>query len=497
MNSAEHAPTETARFANDPHRPQYHLLPPGNWMNDPNGLIQWRGRYHVFYQYNPNGPFWGTIEWGHAVSPDLVRWTHLPVALVPTPGGPDAGGCWSGCAVNDNGTPTLIYTGFAEGKERACIATSRDDDLATWEKWPGNPVIQEPPHGLELAGFRDHSAWKEGDTWYQVVGSGIKGRGGAALLYRSQDLRAWEYMHPLCVGDRTSLEPLWTGSMWECVNFFALGDRHVLLISVWDDAEPLLPGFEAKSDPLYYSAYMVGTYKDYLFTPETMHLLDFGGKLFYAPQSFEDESGRRMMFGWIQEARSASEQLAAGWSGVMSLPRVLTLRDDGRLHMEPAPELKALRTTHAQVTFDSIEADTTVELRGISGDTLELSLALDPGDAARVGLRVRCSSDGEEETLIYYDSVKRELALDTRRSSLNTETERNLYISKLAVAPGEQLSLRLFLDRSVIEMFALGTICFSARVYPTRGDSQGIYAFAEGGKSGAISVDGWKLSVMA
>src|SRR5918993_5945456 len=91
------------RLVEDPHRPLYHFLPASNWMNDPNGLIQWEGTYHLFYQTNPNGPIHGTIHWGHASSDDLVYWTDLPLALSPTPGGPDQEGCYSGCAVNNDG----------------------------------------------------------------------------------------------------------------------------------------------------------------------------------------------------------------------------------------------------------------------------------------------------------------------------------------------------------------------------------------------------------
>ena len=126
----------------DPHRPRFHFLPAKNWMNDPNGLIQWQGQYHLFYQYNPNGAVHGTIHWGHAVSSDLIRWTDLPIALTPTPGGPDAAGCWSGCAVDNHGIPTLIYTGIRP--QAQCIATSLDG-LITWEKFSGNPVLKSPP----------------------------------------------------------------------------------------------------------------------------------------------------------------------------------------------------------------------------------------------------------------------------------------------------------------------------------------------------------------
>jgi beta-fructofuranosidase len=157
----------------DPHRPQYHFLPPANWMNDPNGLIYWKGRYHLFYQYNPNGPFWGTIHWGHAVSTDLVHWTDWPVALAPTPGSAAENGCWSGCAVNHDGVPTLIYSGDRDGKQRACIATSVDD-LRTWQKYEGNPVIPDAPEGLDLNAYRDHCVWCEDGIWYQVIEQGSK-----------------------------------------------------------------------------------------------------------------------------------------------------------------------------------------------------------------------------------------------------------------------------------------------------------------------------------
>src|SRR4030042_175472 len=111
----------TRQDSQEKHRPGFHFLPEKNWMNDPNGLIQWKGQYHLFYQYNPNGPFHGTIHWGHAVSQDLVHWQYLPLALTPTPGGPDAAGCFSGCAVDDEGVPTFVYTGIHP--QTVCLAT--------------------------------------------------------------------------------------------------------------------------------------------------------------------------------------------------------------------------------------------------------------------------------------------------------------------------------------------------------------------------------------
>ncbi len=272
--------TSQGPFANDPHRPQYHFLPPANWMNDPNGLIYWKEKYHVFYQHNPHAASWGTMHWGHAVSADLLRWTHQPIALAPTPGGPDKDGCFSGCAVDNDGVPTLIYTGVQP--EVQCVATSADD-MRTWQKHAGNPVLAGPPPGLAVTGFRDPCVWREGAAWLMLIGSGIQGVGGAALLYTSPDLLHWEYQHPLCIGDKDQ-----TGPMWECPDFFPLGDKYVLLVS-----------------PIGTSAVFtfVGTYANRKFIPETQDRADLG-QHFYAAKSMADGSGRRLLWGWSWEGRS-------------------------------------------------------------------------------------------------------------------------------------------------------------------------------------------------
>jgi beta-fructofuranosidase len=373
------------RFASDRHRPSYHFLPAANWLNDPNGLIQWQGQVHLFYQYNPHGPFHGAIHWGHAASRDLIHWEDWPVALAPTPGGPDQDGCWSGCAVDDGGKPVLVYTGgqCAEGgllRQTQCLAMS-DDGLHTWRKYPGNPVIASPPvvDGQALAhpaDFRDPWVWREADGWYMAVGTWIRRAGGAVLLYRSPDLVHWEYLHPLLEGDTP-------GEMWECPNFFPLGDKYVLLVS-------LQPEFR-------YSEYYIGTYADHRFMPERRGIVDFGG-YFYAPQTLLDERGRRLIWGWVQEGRSGQVQREAGWSGVMSLPRVLTLRPDGALGIAPAPELQTLRRKHTRLGSLEIAPDSAGLLPGLRGDCLEIVAEFRPGTASQCGLTLRRSPDGTEQT---------------------------------------------------------------------------------------------------
>src|SRR5581483_2573540 len=200
-------------LSHDPRRPQYHLLPAANWMNDPNGPVYWRGEYHMFYQYNPHAAIWGDMHWGHAHSPDMVHWRHMPVALAPTPGGPDAGGCFSGTALADGDRVAVVYTGVVPARESEatirdgvhslresqCLAFATGNDLTACTKDPV-PVIAAPPPGLDVTGFRDPAPWRDGDTWYMAVGSGIRGKGGAVLLYRSKDLRHWEYLHLLAEG---------------------------------------------------------------------------------------------------------------------------------------------------------------------------------------------------------------------------------------------------------------------------------------------------------
>jgi beta-fructofuranosidase len=457
----------------DPHRPAYHFLPPSNWMNDPNGLIQWRGRYHLFYQYNPNGAFHGTIHWGHAVSDDLVHWRDLPVALAPTPGGPDQDGVYSGCALDHDGVPTLMYTGVRPQVQ--CIAEPvdpADADLVAWRKHPANPVIPAPPAGHEVEGFRDPFVWREADGWYCAIGSGVKGLGGNVFLYRSPDLVRWEYLHELCRGDVAE-----TGRMWECPNFFPLGGKHVLLIS------PI---------PLQKVLYLVGEYRDHRFSPERTGIVDDGGS-YYAPQVTRDERGRWLMWGWLREGRDVEAQKAAGWSGVMSLPTELSLTADGRLAPRPVPELEALRGPHRGWTGLALAEDGPSPLAELSGDRLEIALTIEPAGAAEVGLSVLRSPDGAEETRIVYDGAAGELWVDRGRASLDPGPSRERRGAAVRLGPDGTLGLRVYVDGSVVEVFAADGTCLSSRAYPTRGDSRGVGLWARGGRARARRVDAWAM----
>ncbi|GER92207.1 glycosyl hydrolase family 32 [Dictyobacter vulcani] len=456
------------KHINDHHRTTYHFQSPTNWMNDPNGLVQWKGNYHLFYQYHPEGPLFGKIHWGHAISHDLLHWTHLPIALSPTPGSPDEDGCWSGCLVINKGIPTLIYSGNAHGRQLPCLATG-SDDLLTWQKHTSNPVIQAWPEGLDIVEFRDHCVWQEGDMWYQVIGSGIKGIGGAALLYRSPDLISWEYVQPLCVGNKAE-----TGTMWECPDFFPLGTKYVLIVS---------------SIPDGHVYYFVGSYQDLAFLPETWGLLDTSTH-FYAPQSIRDDQGRRLLFGWLREGRSDQEIQTAGWAGAMSLPRILSLTTDGHLKIEPAPEIQQLHRQYYTIPSQEISDNKTV-VTDLSTNALEILLDVDTGTASAWGISIQDSSYSKE--IVKISVYKSQLI--SEHSSLNAGLE--LYEKEQCeLLPNKENRhrLQIFLDGSVLELFIDERMCLTERFYLSRPHQLAISIFASAGKAHIHTLDIWEMN---
>ncbi len=466
-------------IAQDFHRPRYHFLPPANWMNDPNGLIDWQGYYHLFYQYNPHGPFHGTIHWGHARSADLVHWEHLPIALAPAPGDLDAEGCWSGCAVNADGVPLVFYTGVSP--QRQLLATG-SPDLLHWRKHP-EPLIAAPPPEIDAGphqDFRDPYVWQAEDAWYMVVGSQDMGRGGVVLLYRSRDLLHWDYLHPLLRTADVREFPIWAGSMWECPNFFTLEGASVLLLSAWDQQQT------------YYPVAFSGEYAEERFTPRRQFRVDWGD-CFYAPQVMRDGQGRALMWGWLWERRTREAQLAAGWAGVMSLPRVLSWTPEGVLSQRPVPELSQLR--RASQSWEARDlAGAADALATVHGAELELQVTFDPLSAPEIGLDVCVSPDGAEFTRMAYDATRSLFSVNTTHASLSAAAWGEVLTAPFTPRPGEPVQLHIFVDHSVIEVFVDATLCFAVRAYPTRPDSLGVRPFARGGRPHFTSLTAWKLA---
>lgn len=460
------------QLASDAHRPRYHFLPPSNWMNDPNGVIQWQGEYHLFYQYNPTGPLWGNMHWGHATSADLIHWADKPIALAPTPGGPDASGCFSGCAVNHAGVPTLVYTATAGQHheiQTQCLATS-GDGLQTWVKNPRNPVLSAvPAQARQTKDFRDPFVWQEGDVWYMAVGSGIRDVGGVVFLYRSANLLDWEYLHPLLASDDQRL-----GAIWECPNFFRLGEQWVLIISAHTGT---------RTDTVHY---FVGEYRNQQFTPVTTGVLDCG--CLYAPLSFADDQGRRVLFGWLREERSEAALQRAGWAGVQAIPRVLSLDAHGRLLMEPVPELERIRGRHHHAAKTG-RLDQPVTL---AADTLALDIAVafEPGIRAAGRLELAYGGLPEETLQIAYDAHSQRIAIHKAGASQDVAGKARLEAPH-PLAADEALQLRILLDGSVVEVIANGRTSMSTRFYPTA--ASGVEIRLAGDGADLRSLDAWEM----
>lgn len=459
----------------DPQRPQYHYQPPAHWMNDPNGLIEWQGQYHLFYQYNPHGAFHATMHWGHAVSADLVHWRDLPVALAPTPGGPDADGCWSGCAVDDGGVPTLVYTSVPP--QAVCLATG-SPDLVRWAKHPANPVIAGPPAELAAAmggDFRDPFLWRQDGQWQMVIAGKLDGQGGVALRYRSADLVQWEYAGVLLAGDAQQETPLWPGHIWECPNFFPVGDQQVLIVSV-----------PARMSGLLYAIYYAGRWDGQTFTPAVERVLVHGYG-FYAPQVTRLSDGRAVMWGWVIEDRPQAEARASGWQGVMSAPIHLTWGAEGALHLAPVEELKALRGQHWHVDDQALAPGAPNPLAAVRGDCLEIEavLAVEPG--AEFDLALGRSPDGAEQTTLTYAGAAGVL----RAAPFGAEHA--LQEAPLALGADGRLRLHILLDRSLLEVFANDATCLVARQYFTRADSTGLALTTRRGRVMVQALDVWAV----
>jgi beta-fructofuranosidase len=445
-------------------------------MNDPNGPIFFLGRYHMFHQYNPQSAVWGNMNWAHATSPDMIHWKHEPIALSPTPGGPDQDGVFSGSAVLDNGKPTMMYTAVAppatddeatlhDGvhtwRETQCLAVAQDDDLRTWKKLP-QPVIAAPPAGLAVTGFRDPCLWREGDNWMLILGSGIKNKGGAILLYTSPDLRHWTYLHPLVEGvpsNTKTSNPVDTGDMWECPDFFPLGNKHVLLISTMGKVR-----------------WKVGTYANQRFTPEKEGVVDWGS--YYAAKTMLDKHGTRILWGWIPETRPDADLLAAGWAGVMSLPRVLSLNAQNELQTEVAQAARILRGIHSYVNTDTAMERKVLDTFRIRDLSAELDLRLHP---KADDFTFRLQSEGGA------DSVN--ISCANRYGS--RELRVNTFTAPLPGLAGSSVHLHMYLDGSVLELFANDTVALTARIYQI---PSGLLSLKLEGHAELISLDTWQMT---
>jgi len=295
-------------------RLKYHFEPKKGWINDPNGLIFYKSKYHAFFQHYPYAPKWGSMHWGHAVSGDLINWEELPIALYPDKpyDSSEKGGCWSGSAVIKDGLLYLFYTSVSdEFGQTQSVAVSKDG--VHFEKYENNPVIRQfPPDGSY--DFRDPKVTQIGGIYYMVLGSG-KNNIGKILLYSSENLYDWQYLGVMFEGGQY-------GGVLECPDFFPFNDKYILMFSQM--------GRQTHSVMFIY-----GDFDGKIFTPISFHTPE-AGPHFYAPQTFFDDSGRRIIIGWLNSWEKQIET-KEDYTGAFSIPREIKMVD-GKLYTFPVSE---------------------------------------------------------------------------------------------------------------------------------------------------------------
>ncbi|MEI6219022.1 MAG: glycoside hydrolase family 32 protein, partial [bacterium] len=449
------------------------------------------------------GPWAGLVSALAASSYTWIIWHH-PYAIGPGEGDE---GCFSGGAfVDRDGRAILSYWGLW-AERGVCLAFSEDEHYDHWSKSPANPVIQSTELGLTetvdtagkplMYGANDPSQiWTKDGRYYMLTGNlpvlSKIGRGDDAppeqqgdrvYLFVSDNLEKWDYLHPFYESCRE-----WTDRSEDdmCPSFLPLPNGP-------DGGKP-----SGKHLLLFIShnkgcQYYVGTYDTQhdKFLPENHGRMSWVDSAFFAPEALVDDKGRQIMWSWIFDDRHEPFWSTSGWSGMYSLPRSLWLGEDGTLRMAPVDELKMLRQKRRTKRNIVVPANGEIELKQFGKELLELEIKLVPGAATQCGVKVCCSADGQEETSLFYDADGGKLVCDATRASIKIG-RRTLESGPFTLAAGELLTLRVFVDRSIVEVYANDRQAIARAIYPSLG-GRGVKLFARGGEANVASVSVWEL----
>jgi fructan beta-fructosidase len=481
-------PEPTPMTYREPFRPQFHFSPERNWMNDPNGLVYYDGEYHLFYQHNPFGIRWGHMSWGHAVSPDLVHWEQLPVALAEENGVMIVSGSAVVDAANTSGfgeagqTPLVaVYTGHTDTLQTQHIAYSMDRGQS-WTKYAGNPVLD-----LGMKDFRDPKVFWHEETaqWIMVVSLSTERK---VHFYGSPDLKTWTFLSEF--GPAGAPE-----GIWECPDLFPLpvegtdGEtRWVLIVNIGSHAAAGGSGGQ----------YFVGSFDGRMFVndnpPERVLWVDEGAD-FYAGVTWSDippADGRRILLGWINNWQYAQDIPTSPWRSAQSIPRVLGLRqtpDGPRLSQQPVAELASLRGEghhHRDLDFAAANA------LALLGNQLEVDVEIALNGATEVWLDVLAGES--QRTAVGYDATAGRAFID--RSASGVGDFHDVFLTR-HTAPyrveGDVVHLRVFVDWSVVELFTGdGLLAMTDRVFPDAA-SQAVRFGHTGGAPRIRRLDVWPL----
>ncbi|MCP4263048.1 MAG: glycoside hydrolase family 32 protein [Planctomycetes bacterium] len=480
------------KMASDPYRPIYHFVSPESTLNDPNGLSFWQGRWHMFYQGYP--PEDRRQHWGHTISDDLIHWRDLPYAIYPNP----ERACFSGSSLVEKDRVIAMYHGTRVGN---MVAVSSDPLLLNWEKVTGKAVIPiNPDESVPPYRVFDPCIWKKGGMYYSLSGGTLPhGPGGKRIrtnfLWRSKDLAKWEYLHPFVENDHYSL----VGDDGACPYFWPIGDKHILLhYSHTSGGKYLLGDYDKKRDK-----FVVSDGGDFNFGPSAPCGV-------HAPSATPDGKG-----GVIAIFNMNPGKPTKGWNQIMTLPRRLTIdaKDElNELKIEPIGDIESLRYDHQHVGSMNLQANEDIVLRNIHGNAIEIIAEIDPKNSPMVEMNVLRSPRAEEVTRIRffmnrgykhreygrrnansrrYSSL---ITIDSSYSSVLPDVQsRAPETAQVLLAKNEPLKLRVFIDKSVVEVFVNGRQCVAMRVYPGRKDSVGVSMKSQGRDTVLKLLDAWQM----
>ncbi len=425
------------------HRPEYHFLPVKNWMNDPNGPIYYEGEYHLFYQYNPTDWHWGNLHWGHATSKDLLHWDHKPIALYPAHDRGESH-CYSGCSYVKDGKLELFYTSIGpvtnqQNNAQQWVATT--EDHITWNQIEENPVLKTQDHDFQISEWRDPFVFRyKGESLMMMAGI-IDDRYGAIHVYRSEDMRNWDYMN-VFYGDDVA-------TVYECPNIAIFGDKLVLLRSVMNNRNV---------------RYYVGTLnEDYTFQKETEGDIDFGE--YFATNISYAADGAVLLWGWIREDCRGNIVTDGEWAGVQSIPRILTLDNQNRIRIHRLPGLDMLRRSEESATLHNFSGR---HRFATESSTCEVRLSVTSSVPFAISVLCASENQGREHTDIVIDPQKGTLTAVLDQSSLLTEVDKNPIRATIEKPEDGKFEIDILVDNSTVEVFMNEMTCLTFRSYPVQ-----------------------------
>lgn len=519
---------------NNRYRPTYHASVPEAWSNDPNGVIYYKGRVHLFFQHYPHEAQWGPMHWGHFSTEDFVKWKVHPVALVPDQDYEVICGCCSGNSIEADGKLWLMYTAAQPEMQRQCLAYSEDGIHFT--KLETNPILTSDMLAKEVSprDFRDPKIIRRGEYYYCLAGTRIidpvryqirenrlkreeyfgnhpslspeessqpkdkdldvnpsRGRhdpskvpvlggdergalgNGNMILLRSRDLLRWEYLGRLLAKQEGFQDAFFQlNGVYECPDYFVSHGTEVLLASPQN-----LPQMGHRFQNIHSAIYMTGhlDFETGHFEITSIEDLDSGFDI-YASQVVAMPDGRHIMIAWKEMWDRPYPTQRDNWVGTYTLPRELEYRN-GRLYQRPVREIEKYRQNLLECEAQAI-SNASVSIEGIEGKAIELYASFDPGDAVQVGMKL--FKGKKHETLIYYDAEKEVVVFDRTNSGIYLKTEGDL-LRYCDIKKEDTIRFHIFLDVCSVEAFINnGRYTMTNNVYPDPEDT-GVEFFSKGG----------------